>query len=102
MNMIEHIYELEKAAFAEETPMSEKQRQANEAMEAASHELMEVDPVYAGQVEDFFGMAAEYGRESEKNGFVWGFKVAMNLMAESRFGLEGQLLPSEKFGGERP
>ena len=75
MGTIETIFENYKASHSEETPLSEGQDKAISELEKATL----INPA-SGQT--VFDKAIALSRESEKAGFILGFRMAMNLMSE--------------------
>lgn len=72
---IEQLFENYKARYNEETPLSEGQDTAMNELEKAT-----LRNLVNGQ--NAFDTAIALSRESEKAGFILGFRMAMNLMSE--------------------
>jgi hypothetical protein len=73
---LNQLFESCKASYNEETPLSEGQDMAMSELEKVTL----ASPSF-GQV--VFDKAIALSRESEKAGFVLGFRMAVNLMLES-------------------
>lgn len=78
MKAVEEIYEYYKAAHNEETPVSEEQYEAMEKLVSFLHSV-DIDANLSGKI---FGLAAEYARSAEKNGFTTGFMLGIRIMME--------------------
>jgi hypothetical protein len=72
---IEQLFESYKASYSEETPLSEGQGTAMGELEKAT-----IRNLVNGQTA--FDTAIALSRESEKAGFILGFRMAINLMSE--------------------
>lgn len=79
---IELLFENYKASYNEETPQTAGQsatlNQLNHLLESLDYQ----NPELAKLAQDFWNSSVMYSRESEKAGFILGFKMAMNLMSE--------------------
>lgn len=83
MKVIESIFENYKASHNEETPCTEEQQAELDALSCLLEEVVPVNnPEAYRKQQMYFDNAIAYARESEKNGFVTGFTMAINLMLE--------------------
>lgn len=83
METIETIFENYKAAHNEETEMTEGQRAKLEALNKFLGNLTPEEKESSfDEWQTFFDDAIAYARESEKSGFLIGFKMAVNVMRE--------------------
>lgn len=83
METIEQIFENLKASYNEETPQTREQLEGFEAFNHVLENLFRTDLTedYEKQ-QKIFDSAVSYARASEKAGFVYGFKMAMNIAYE--------------------
>lgn len=75
MGTIETIFENYKASYSEETPLSEGQ-------ETAMNELEKATLINPASGQTAFDKAIALSRESEKAGFILGFRMAASLAHE--------------------
>lgn len=80
---IEQLFESYKASYNEETPLTEGQQEELDALSCLLEELAPINnPEAYRKQQMYFDNAIAYARESEKAGFILGFKMAMNLVSE--------------------
>lgn len=83
METIETIFENYKAAHNEETPVTAGQQAGLQELVYILEEVAQADREEYRKQQIFFDKAAVYARESEKSGFITGFKMAVSIMRES-------------------
>lgn len=72
---IEQLFESYKASYNEGTPQTEEQ-------DTALSELEKATLISPDNYQTAFDKAIVLSRASEKAGFIFGFRMAMNLMSE--------------------
>lgn len=83
MDTIETIFENWKEAYNEETPLTEEQQAELDAITCILGEVIPINSKEAHRQQQLvLDNAVGYARESEKAGFILGFRMAMNLMSE--------------------
>lgn len=79
MGTIETIFEGYKVIHGEETPQTEGQKNGLDAMNGI---MNGADFKSMPEMHRLFDSAVEYARESEKDGFIAGFRMAVNMCRE--------------------
>lgn len=80
---IGQLFENYKMAHNEETALTEGQQEELDALSCLLEELAPINnPEAYRKQQMYFDNAIAYARESEKAGFILGFKMAMSLMRE--------------------
>lgn len=80
---IGQLFENYKMAHNEETQLTEGQQEELDTLSCLLEELAPINnPEAYRKQQRYFDNAIAYARESEKAGFILGFKMAMNLMRE--------------------